>query len=68
MNWSFSAQIERFEGEGHMHFLALPKALVGEGAKRFITGTRVLGRRVLKLMNELGLTLLLLCLAISGAF
>ena len=60
MNWSFSAQIERFEGEGHMHFLALPKALVGE--------IRGLGaRRVLKLMNELGLTLLLLCLAISGA-
>ena len=29
MNWSFSAQIERFEGEGHVHFLALPKALVG---------------------------------------
>ena len=40
MNWSFSAQIERFEGEGHMHFLALPGALAdeirGQGAKRFV--------------------------------
>ena len=40
MNWSFSAQIERFEGEGHMHFLALPRDLAAEvrsqGAKRFV--------------------------------
>ena len=38
--WNFSAQIERFEGEGHMHFVALPDALAQEvrstGAKRFV--------------------------------
>ena len=38
--WSFSAQIERFDGEGHMHFLALPDNLVddikSQGKKRYI--------------------------------
>ena len=38
--WSFSAQIERFEGEGHMHFLALPDDLVddirSQGKKRYV--------------------------------
>ena len=39
-NWSFSAQIERFEGEGHMHFVAIPDALVddirSQGSKRYV--------------------------------
>ena len=28
--WNFSAQIERFEGEGHMHFVALPDGLASD--------------------------------------
>ena len=38
--WSFSAQIERFEGEGEMHFLAIPNNLIddikSEGKKRYV--------------------------------
>ena len=29
-HWSFSAQIERFEGEGEVHFLAIPNDLIDD--------------------------------------
>ena len=38
-NWSFSAQIERFEGEGHMHFVAIPDALVDDIRSQDPSGT-----------------------------
>ena len=39
-HWSFSAQIERFEGEGEVHFLAIPNGLIddikSEEKKRYV--------------------------------